>query len=227
MEPLVEDAIRGMLEGLDPHSVYLDREEMRSESEVFDGEFSGIGIEYNILNDSIIVINTVAKGPAETVGLQPNDRIVEVDGRNVVGVKRSEVPSLLRGPRGSVVGIGVARRGAPGHAALRHHARQHTAQHGGCGLPRQRRHRLHQGHAFRAQHHARVPRGIRGAGRRQVAHTRPQQQRRRHARPRHRDGRLLPARGRRGRFDRGTSRPRRNDTWQTREASSAATSWCS
>lgn len=114
MEPLVEDAIRGMLEGLDPHSVYLDKEEMRSESEVFDGEFSGIGIEYNILNDSIIVINTVAKGPAETVGLQPNDRIVEVDGRNVVGVKRSEVPSLLRGPRGSVVGIGVARRGAPG-----------------------------------------------------------------------------------------------------------------
>lgn len=113
MEPLVEDAIRSMLEDLDPHSVYLDKEEMRSESEVFDGEFSGIGIEYNILNDSIIVINTVAKGPAETVGLQPNDRIVEVDGRNVVGVKRSEVPSLLRGPRGSVVGIGVARRGMP------------------------------------------------------------------------------------------------------------------
>lgn len=113
MEPLVEDAIRSMLGDLDPHSVYLDKEEMRSESEAFDGEFSGIGIEYNILNDSIIVINTISKGPAETVGLQPNDRIVEVDGRNVVGVKRSEVPSLLRGPRGSVVGIGVARRGMP------------------------------------------------------------------------------------------------------------------
>lgn len=113
MEPLVEDAIRSMLEDLDPHSVYLDKEEMRSQNESFDGEFSGIGIEYNIHNDSIIVVNTVVKGPAETVGLQPNDRIVEVDGRNVVGIKRSEVPSLLRGPRGSVVEIGVARRGTP------------------------------------------------------------------------------------------------------------------
>ena len=113
MEPLVEDAIRSMLEDLDPHSVYLDKEEMQAERESFDGEFSGIGIEYNIMNDSIIVINTVVKGPAESVGMQPNDRIVEVDGRNVVGVKRSDVPKLLRGPRGSIVRIGVARRGVP------------------------------------------------------------------------------------------------------------------
>lgn len=113
MEPLVEDAIRSMLEDMDPHSVYLDKEEMQAERESFDGEFSGIGIEYNIMNDSIIVINTVVKGPAESVGMQPNDRIVEVDGRNVVGVKRSDVPKLLRGPRGSIVRIGVARRGVP------------------------------------------------------------------------------------------------------------------
>ncbi|OKY99445.1 MAG: peptidase S41 [Alistipes sp. 58_9_plus] len=113
MEPLVEDAIRSMLEDLDPHSVYLDKEEMQAERESFDGEFSGIGIEYNIMNDSIIVINTVVKGPAESVGMQPNDRIVEVDGRNVVGVKRSDVPKLLRGPRSSIVRIGVARRGVP------------------------------------------------------------------------------------------------------------------
>ena len=111
MEPLVEDAIRGMLEDLDPHSVYLDKEEMRTQNESFEGEFSGIGIEYNVHNDSVIVINTVAHGPAEAVGVRPNDRIVEIDGRNAVGIKRSEVPSLLRGPRGSVVSIGVARRG--------------------------------------------------------------------------------------------------------------------
>ena len=113
MKPLVENAIRGMLSELDPHSVYLDAEEMRAQTEAFDGGFSGIGIEYNILNDSIIVVNTVVKGPAETVGLRPNDRIVVIDGENAVGLKRSDVPSRLRGPRGSKVKIGVARRGVP------------------------------------------------------------------------------------------------------------------
>lgn len=114
MAPLVENAIRGMLSELDPHSVYLDAEAMRSQTESFEGEFSGIGIEYNILNDSIIVVNTVAKGPAETVGLRPNDRIVTIDGENAVGLKRSDVPPRLRGPRGSKVEIGVARKGVPG-----------------------------------------------------------------------------------------------------------------
>ncbi len=113
MKPLVENAIRGMLSELDPHSVYLDAEEMRAQTEAFEGEFSGIGIEYNILNDSILVVNTVVKGPAETVGLRPNDRIVEIDGESAVGLKRSDVPPRLRGPRGSKVKIGVARRGVP------------------------------------------------------------------------------------------------------------------
>lgn len=113
MKPLVENAIRGMLSELDPHSVYLDAEEMRAQTEAFDGEFSGIGIEYNILNDSIIVVNTVVNGPAETVGMRPNDRIVLIDGENAVGLKRSDVPSRLRGPRGTKVKIGVARRGVP------------------------------------------------------------------------------------------------------------------
>ena len=103
MKPLVENAIRGMLSELDPHSVYLDAEEMRAQTEAFEGEFSGIGIEYNILNDSILVVNTVVKGPAETVGLRPNDRIVEIDGESAVGLKRSDVPPRLRGPRGSKV----------------------------------------------------------------------------------------------------------------------------
>ena len=113
MKPLVENAIRGMLSELDPHSVYLDAEEMRAQTEAFEGEFSGIGIEYNILNDSIIVVNTVVNGPAETVGMRPNDRIVIIDGENAVGLKRSDVPSRLRGPRGTKVKIGVARRGVP------------------------------------------------------------------------------------------------------------------
>ncbi len=111
MAPLVESAIRGMLEELDPHSVYLDAKEMAAEQETFEGEFSGIGVEYNILSDTIIVVGTVAQGPAEKVGVMANDRIVEIDGVNVVGIQRSAVPSKLRGESGSVVKIGVRRKG--------------------------------------------------------------------------------------------------------------------
>ena len=111
MAPLVESAMRSMLAELDPHSTYLNAEEMQSQRESFEGEFSGVGIEYNIHNDSIMVVNTVAGGPAERVGLMPNDRIVVIDGENVVGINRNDVSSKLRGPRGSVVAIGVARHG--------------------------------------------------------------------------------------------------------------------
>ena len=111
MQPLIEEAIRAMLAELDPHSRYLDVEEMKSLQETTKGEFGGIGVEFNILNDSIIVVNTFPQGPAESVGVMPNDRIVEVEGKSVVGVKRSEVPKLLRGERGSVVKVGVVRHG--------------------------------------------------------------------------------------------------------------------
>ena len=111
MEQLVEGGIRAMLEELDPHSVYLDKKEMKASQEVFEGEFSGIGVEYNVLNDTIIVVNTVVQGPAESVGVVANDRIVEIDGENVVGIERSDVPPRLRGERGTVVKIGVRRKG--------------------------------------------------------------------------------------------------------------------
>lgn len=111
MAPLVESGIRAMLEELDPHSVYLDEKEMKSSQEVMEGEFSGIGVEYNILNDTIMVVNTVPQGPAEGVGLLPNDRIVKIDGESVVGVERSDVPPRLRGETGTVVNVSVVRRG--------------------------------------------------------------------------------------------------------------------
>lgn len=111
MKPIVENAIRGMLSELDPHSTYLDAEEMKASQDVLEGEFSGVGIEYNIHNDSIIVINTIPQGPAERVGLLPNDRIVEIDGESVVGIKRNDVSPKLRGPQGSVVKVGVVRHG--------------------------------------------------------------------------------------------------------------------
>lgn len=113
MQPLVESAIREMLSELDPHSSYLDAAEVKADRESVEGGFSGIGIEYNIHNDTIFVVNTVMHGPAERVGVLPNDRIVEVDGESVIGLKRSDVPPRLRGERGSVVNIGVVRRGQP------------------------------------------------------------------------------------------------------------------
>ncbi len=113
MQPVVESAIRSMLSDLDPHSVYLTAEEMREQNESFEGEFSGIGIEYNIYRDSILVINTVEGGPSESAGLMANDRIVSIDGESVVGIKRDDVSSKLRGQRGSTVRLGIARRGEP------------------------------------------------------------------------------------------------------------------
>ena len=114
MAPLVESGIRSMLADLDPHSVYLTAEEMREQNESFEGEFSGIGVEYNIYRDSILIINTVDDGPSQRAGLKANDRIVAINGENVVGIKRDDVAPKLRGLRGSVVRLGVARRGEAG-----------------------------------------------------------------------------------------------------------------
>lgn len=111
MNPLVEAAIRSMLEELDPHSVYLDADEMKEAQESFAGEFSGIGVEFNVLKDTVIVVNTVAGGPAERAGVLPNDRIVRIDTTNAVGFSRSDVPKHLRGATGSKVAIDVVRRG--------------------------------------------------------------------------------------------------------------------
>ena len=111
VESLVETAIKSMLSELDPHSTYLDKEEMKAQAESVDGSFSGVGVEYNILNDTLMIVGTVANGPAEKVGVMANDRIVEIDGKSVVGIKRSEVPSKLRGEKGSQVEIAVVRRG--------------------------------------------------------------------------------------------------------------------
>lgn len=112
---LVEDAIVGILSELDPHSSYSSAEEMKAINESFDGSFSGIGVEFDVINDTIIVVNTVPGGPSESVGLLPNDRIVSVNGKSATGVGRADVPGLLRGPKGSRVTLGVARRGEKEH----------------------------------------------------------------------------------------------------------------
>ena len=103
MQPLVESAISGMLEELDPHSAYIGADEMKGVQESFEGEFSGIGVEFNILRDTVIVVNTIVGGPAERVGVQPNDRIVRIDTLDAVGFKQTDVPKYLRGKTGALI----------------------------------------------------------------------------------------------------------------------------
>lgn len=112
-EPLAEEAVRGMLSTLDPHSAYLTVDEMKAASESFDGAFGGIGIEYDLLRDTVVVVNTIAGGPAERSGVRSGDRIVGIDGRPAVGIARTEVPKLLRGESGTKVSIDVVRRNEP------------------------------------------------------------------------------------------------------------------
>lgn len=113
---LVEDAIKGMLDKLDPHSSYSNPEETKKMNEPLEGNFEGIGVQFNILTDTLVVVQTIKKGPSEKVGLLNGDRIVSVDGRAIAGVKmpQDSIVKLLRGPKGTKVRLGVVRRGAAG-----------------------------------------------------------------------------------------------------------------
>ena len=110
---LVEDAINGMLSKLDPHSSYTNAEETKKLNEPLEGNFEGIGVQFNMLNDTLVVIQPTPKGPSERAGIVAGDRIVSVDGRAIAGVKmdRDSIMRLLRGPKNSKVVLGVVRRG--------------------------------------------------------------------------------------------------------------------
>lgn len=110
---LVEDAIRGMLEKLDPHSSYTTAKETKAMSEPLQGSFEGIGVQFNMVQDTLLVIQPVTNGPSEKVGILAGDRIVTVNDTSIAGVKMSkeEIMSRLRGPKGSKVRLGIVRRG--------------------------------------------------------------------------------------------------------------------
>ncbi len=109
---LVKTAIVEMLQTLDPHSTYLTAEEVKAMSEPLQGNFEGIGISFNILNDTIFVINPIPGGPSEKVGIHSGDRIIKVEGENIagIGVTNSDVFDKLRGKKGSRVSISIQRR---------------------------------------------------------------------------------------------------------------------
>lgn len=108
---LVEDAIRGMLENLDPHSSYSTPEETKELNEPLQGNFSGIGITFNMNQDTLYVIQTVSGGPSEKVGVLAGDRIIAVNDTSIAGqnMKNTDIMKRLRGPKGTQVDITVLR----------------------------------------------------------------------------------------------------------------------
>ncbi len=110
---LVEHAIIGMLEHLDPHSTYTDPEETRAMSQPLEGNFEGIGIQFQMIEDTLLVIQPVSGGPSEKAGILAGDRITAVNDTAIAGVKMSteDIMSRLRGPKGSEVNLTIVRRG--------------------------------------------------------------------------------------------------------------------
>lgn len=113
---LVEDAIRGMLKELDPHSQYTPAKDVQALNEPLQGSFEGIGVQYNINEDTLVVIQPTSGGPSEKVGIIAGDKIVTVNDTAIAGVKmsRAETMKRLRGPKGTKVKLGVIRQGVTG-----------------------------------------------------------------------------------------------------------------
>ena len=110
---LVEDAIRGMLEKLDPHSTYSTPKEVKQMNEPLNGSFEGIGVQFNMMEDTLVVIQTITKGPSEKAGIIAGDRIVGVNDTAIAGVKmsREDIMRRLRGPKGTIAHLKVVRMG--------------------------------------------------------------------------------------------------------------------
>ena len=113
---LAEDGIRGMIEQLDPHSSYSTAKETKEMNEPLQGAFEGIGVQFNMVKDTLLVIQPVVNGPSERVGILAGDRIVSVNDTAIAGVKMSkeDIMKRLRGAKGSKVRLGVVRRGIAG-----------------------------------------------------------------------------------------------------------------
>lgn len=111
LQKLVEDAIPTIIEELDPHSAYIPMEDLSAVTEQLEGSFSGVGIQFNIQQDTVMVIQVIAGGPSEKVGIQPGDRIVTVDDSLFVGkeINNDKVLKTLRGKKGTLVTLGIRR----------------------------------------------------------------------------------------------------------------------
>jgi carboxyl-terminal processing protease len=114
VDKLTEKAIIHLLSELDPHSVYISKDEVDKMNEPLQGNFEGIGISFNIYKDTLLITSIIPGGPSEKVGIRAGDRIVSVDGKNIAstGIKNSDVFDMLRGEKGTTVELKVMRRTA-------------------------------------------------------------------------------------------------------------------
>lgn len=110
---IVENTIPVILEELDPHSVYISAADFQKMNEPLEGNFDGIGVQFNIQKDTVTVIQTISGGPSQKVGIQGGDRIVIVDDSLIanIGIENNDVMKLLRGKKGTKVNVGIYRRG--------------------------------------------------------------------------------------------------------------------
>jgi carboxyl-terminal processing protease len=113
---LTEKAIVEVLRSLDPHSVYISKEEVEKMNEPLQGNFEGVGISFNVYRDTLMVVTTIPGGPSEKVGMRAGDRIVSVDSKNIagIGLKNEKVYDLLRGKKGTKVELKIKRKGEAG-----------------------------------------------------------------------------------------------------------------
>ncbi|MCK4466087.1 MAG: PDZ domain-containing protein, partial [Bacteroidales bacterium] len=114
-DELVEVAIPSMLKSLDPHSIYIPAKDFQQMNEPLEGNFEGIGIQFNTPNDTVVVVSTISGGPSDLLGIQPGDRIIKINDTIVAGVKLKdeEIIKRLKGPRGTKVNVSILRRGTP------------------------------------------------------------------------------------------------------------------
>jgi len=110
---LLENSINAMLSNLDPHSYYISPKEFDGMNDPLEGNFEGIGVEFRIKDDTVMVVAAIANGPSEKLGIQPGDRIVKVDTVLIAGngITNDDVIKLLKGPRGTKVNVHIKRRG--------------------------------------------------------------------------------------------------------------------
>lgn len=121
VENLTDDVLPDIMHNLDPHSAYVPAAEVEESHEDLDGSFSGIGVQFNIQNDTVMVVDVIAGGPSEKLGIRPGDRIVEVEDSVFTGsqITNNKVLKTLRGKKGTVVNIKVRRAGVPDPIAFR------------------------------------------------------------------------------------------------------------
>lgn len=113
-QKLTESAITGLLNQLDPHSVYIPQTQLKKVTEEFQGSFEGIGIEFQVINDTLLVVAAIAGGPSEALGIQGGDKIVQINDSTAVGITQEGVQKKLRGPKGSRVKVSIVRSGIAG-----------------------------------------------------------------------------------------------------------------